>query len=351
MDIKRTPVKAPLPCYALEYDSLLEKCQACPHQSGCRDKVGERVGMVEIGKLEYALIPKAFSGRKMRNEDPDFVQMQEVYVQCHNAVFDEDTRDLVSPHRHAIAERAEEANLSIRTFMLSCMFGHKSTSENAIGHSASGRFSPKTLTYPSAPATARTYVNLCREKFGAFSLSALTALTGEDFEKNDFYRQMVSSEVIAGTYIIGWKLKNDGLPYEQLYKAKEIDLSPHWLATCPHYESLVLTAYLKEPFGSRMERRHRSAVLNVIRSMSRNKNTAKAVFYARQQAAPEAVKNTLTHFGYRMNDIEAPNEPVTDMLELWLSLARCIQQVEALKYVCGMPSVIDRIFAEAMTKF
>jgi len=351
MVIQRKPITAPLPCFALKYSAAVEKCQQCPHRTDCKAKMGDRVTMVEVSNLEFTLIPKAFGNTELKGSDPDFDMMQEVYVQCHNTVFGEDTRELVGPYKREIAARAEEANLSIRTFILACMFGYHSTKANAIGHTeaATRAFTPKTLTFPSAPATARTYTKLCREKFGAFSLSAITALSGEDFAKNDFTKQMLTSEVTAGTFIIGWKLKNDGLPYRELFSNKEVDLSPHWLATCPHYEEIVLKPYTKEQFGSRMERRHRSAVIHVIRDMGRNRNTAKAVFYARQLAAPESVKQVLGFFGYRSHDIESVNKPVTDMLTMWLDLARCIQQVEAMKYVNGLPSHIDRIFSGSVS--
>lgn len=348
MDIERTPINAPLPCYAQGHNSALPKCQACPHKTGCSALAGDRAGVIEVGNLQYNLIPEKFGVKVVESEDPEFAMLQEVYVLCHNTVFKEDTRDSVAPYRRDIAARAAEAKLSIRTFMLSCMFGHLSTAENAVGHTESKTraFTPKSLTYPSAPATARAYVSLCREKFGAFSLSAMTALTGEDFAKNDFESQMLASETTAGTYIIGWKLRNDGEPYQSLYESKEIDLNPYWLATCPHYEELILRRHFKEPYGSRLERSHRSAVGHAIRDMTRTRNVAKAVFYARQKAAPAAVKSALAFFGYRTCDFEVKDVPVTDMLKHWLDLSRVIQHVEALKYVNGEPSLLDRVLIE-----
>lgn len=351
MDIKRIPISAPLPCYAAAYSSIDAKCASCAHAHGCQELSGDKAARVTVANLRFSLIPPKFGKLDLDHEDPDYGAMQEIYVMCHNAVFGADTRDLVGPYRRDIAARAKEAELSLRTFMLACMFGHKSTSENAVGHTETKtrKFSPKSLTYASAPTSARAYAKLCRDAFGAFSLSALTALSGDDLKTNDFEHQMLTSETCAGTYIVGWKLKHDGEPYKSLYADREINLNPYWLATCPHYDELVLRPHLSNPYGSKLEQRQRSAVVHAVRNMSRSKSTAKAVFYARQTVAPTAVKNVLAFYGYRADDFEIDDTPVTDMLQLWLALSRVILHMEALKYVIAEPSALDRVFAEPRT--
>lgn len=345
MPLERTPFKAPLPCYGLELDMAQAQCRKCPHQDGCRQLMSNRTGRVTLDKLEWRLVPKHFGVELevLASDDPDRHRINRVYQECYPIIFKRRAPDTTGRFDASIEKNASEAGCSIRVYILSNMVGWTRRNEIAGDHDPEARmldFSARRLTEKNAVERAKTYSSMCRRSFGTFSPSALETLVGDEIVQHEYDSRMFNSEVIAGSFVIGHKIRHHGSGFEQLFRSKETSLDEIWLAIEPEYMQRVLE-WRKEQTRPSIQR-HRQSVMMAHGSMKKNKEYVLAAFEARQKVMHRAVETVLGHYGYRPEDFEMEAAPVTNAMRFWVLLGRAVCHMECVSYVQGRPSYFDR---------
>lgn len=342
-----TPKEAPLECFALEYNGADPTCLACPHVAECKRHMLSRLDRIPLSKASYRVLPEAYDVRfNIDADDPEAPEIQRVYILCYETVFGKKPHDYnVGKHAAQIVELARRADCSLRLFMLANMVGHQRMQKEIIAKTALAKTKPfrvYLLTEDKALERARLYAELCRKEFGTFTLGSLSAMSETSYEDNDLDTRLLNSEVTAGRWLVGHKIIHEGPPYELFYECEEMNLDPHWLAMDDNYHALVLKDEKKRNRGSQELRRHRYAVVQAIGFLKRHRNVAITTFRARQRILPQAVSRVLEHFGYKPDDFEVKDEPITNPMELYVLLGRAIQHFNLLAYLHGEKSLFNR---------
>jgi len=268
--------------------------------------------------------------------DPDAVVMEEVYQFCHQWVFEHKAPGKIGLNRRAILERVRESETSIKLFFLANMLAWQQSHETEPFHA-------KVLTGDFAVHQVKTFAASCRKQFGAFDTTTLDRLMGSDVAKQDFEGLLLSSEMTAGNFIIGYKMFHSGTVSQTLYREKEGTLHPYWLAVEQTYYDDLLHQHIRRPDPnlSPVLAKHRWNTLHILGQLKRHSRQAVAVFLARERIMPEAVKRVLVQHGYAPEDFMIERRIVTSPLKFWSRLAVAIQQVELLDFVDGNPSIFD----------
>jgi hypothetical protein len=340
-----TPQRAPLSCFGLEHQAADPRCVRCPYQADCRRHMGFRLNRVPLSQATFSFLPAGYEARfsGVDDEDPETPELERVYALCHETVFGRSPADCrMSRHRETILANVRRADCSLRLFLLANMVGHQKMENERVAATALApirRFGIRLLTDSRAVERARMYAELCRKQFGTFTLSTLMTLSERNTDDNDLEQRLLDSEVTAGRWLIGHKIHHEGPPYALFYEREEMKLDPYWLAIEDSYKTLVLDH--SEP-DSREQRRHRHAVAQTIGYLKRHRNISAAVFKARQEIMPQALSRVLEHYGYRPEDFEIEDKPVTDPLEIWVTLGLAIQHFNLLNYLHGEPSLFNR---------
>jgi hypothetical protein len=164
--------------------------------------------------------------------------------------------------------------------------------------------------------------------------------------RQDFESNLLSSEIVAGAWIVNYKLFHTGNLLERLYTEKETVLNPYWLAIEPSYQEQVLTPYRdnKNEDYSPVLRRHRWNTIQVLSKLKKQDRKAIAVFSARERIMPEAIRRVLGQRGLRAEHFQVENVPVVNAIKFWVRLGIAIQHYECLKFVDNCPSIFDRYF-------
>lgn len=347
----RIPIEAPLPCYGMELNQADPECQACPHQDGCREKMGSRLTRTDLSKVVWDLVPeKLFTVNPTNLDDPEIPSIEGAFKECFQLVFERRPRrhNSASQYSRQIINAAKELNFSIRLFMLANMVGWRRINdvhqeENAEVDSINTEFHAKLLSYKSASKRAESYADYCRQKFGVFSVQTLNLVdTSRKIVKNSIEERMLHSEIEAGRYIVSYKLNNGGPPFEDLFSDKELSLDPYWLAIEKRYYEAVLEKHTRKPYGTRAQNFHRHDVNQVLTFLKKYIAEARLAFLIRQHIMPMAVERVLHYFGYGLKDFTAPMEPVKDPLMFWNRLGRAISYYNCWLFVTGEPDSIYR---------
>lgn len=335
---------APLPCFALEFNAADPKCVKCPHNVRCQQFMRTRLNRIPLSKATFRVLPEAYELRfNVEADDPETPELQRVYILCYLTVFGKEPSDYnMGRHREAILTNVRHAGCSLRLFLLANMMGHQLMQKEIVTKTPLARsklFKLHQLTESRAVERASMYADLCQKEFGTFTLSALNTLTETNNEANDIERRLLNSEVTAGRWLVGYKIHHGWSPYELFYESEEMNLDPYWLAIDDGYKKLVLD---KKPRTSHEIKRHRYSVVQTIGFLKRHRNIAAAVFRARQEMMPQAVARVLDHYGYQADDFEVENTPITNPLELWVTLGRAIQHFNLLNYLHGGKSIFNK---------
>lgn len=255
--------------------------------------------------------------------DPELNELQQLYERCYMTIFERAPTDRLDrrPRAAEILQAAcEQTGCTLRMFMLASMFGHRATAPNR-------NFYANALLGPYAIRRAELYRGACSKTFGTFDLQALTTIMkGHD---QGLEAKMLNSEIIAGQWIVGYKLRYPGAYGVPFYQSKELALDPYWLAVEDSYIRLVLLPNRDTRTDIPELNRHRFAVSKIhheLKKDSRRKGRqTKAIFGIRERNAPEAVKRVLSHFGFSPNDFTTRAPEVTNMMAFWGQLSTAMK--------------------------
>ena len=340
--MERTSQKAPKPCFGLEHNRHDPECQACPHFDACLAHSASRVDKVALNKVQFDIVPEPFRKHQYDMDDPELPFLQRTYTDCFSSVFHKNASDNVSRFKAEIASNALKASCSLRMFMLANMVAHEVAEKEVVIHTERARavpFRAKLLTGDLSVKRAKTYQQLCRDRYGTFSLNSLQVLSNED--KDDLEKSMALSELSAARWIIRYKI-HCGTPREEslkaLYESEELQLDPEWLALEETYEELVLKPFIEHPSGTQAVQRHRYSVLQVYKHYKHHITSARIAWLTRQSVLPDTVLEVISSFGYDPSDFLYPRDPVRKPMSFWMELSLAIRHNHCWRFLQGEPS-------------
>jgi len=339
----QVPQKAPLPCYGLEHNRSDPMCQKCPHFDGCLEHMGSRADKVPLNRVRFNILPEKFRQHIYDLDDPELPFLQRIYSDCYLTVFHRNPTDNVGQYKEKVAANARAASCSLRMFILANMVAHEVHEQEVIEHTEKMRSAPfrvKLLTGDFAVKRAQTYQQLCRDRYGSFTLKSLDVLTDEDRHPADSV--MERNETTAALWLVRFKIfkgvQRDPT-FLAFYEAKEFELDPEWLALEENYERLIFNPHTKKQTGTEAVRRHRFNVGMVLGHYKKHPALAREAWLARQEVLPATLSTVLSRFAYRPEDFLYPRDPITDIMGFWLELGMVIRHNQCWKYLEGEPSL------------
>lgn len=322
MKIQRIPLKIPLDCYGLELDLAEAACQACPHQAGCREMMGDRFETVTLDRAAIDLHPAAHAPA-LDLDQAARGDLEAEYQRCARLIF----RRPLSPLYHvsgaaaAIAASAKALRTTPKLFMLAVMLAYRDT----------GRvFYPAMLVSGGAQARARGLLARCVNLYGTAELATLGRVGDDDLPGRDLAARLWRSEVEAGAWVLGFKLRSQGKAAEALYQAMELRLDPSWLAVEPSYRPILEDSSGHGSVTPEV-RDHRASVALVRGQLARHPARARQVLRLRNKEAARAISHVLNNHGYTTADFTT-TRPITDMIKLWTGLALAIEHLRCLRF-------------------
>jgi hypothetical protein len=344
--MERIAKETPKPCFAVEFDLSSKICQDCEVQQQCFEALGVRRNKITLDKVVFSVVPPEYGLSTLDTaDDPELSNIERTYMVCHQTIFGCRPRDSVGKHKRAVIAKFREAGCSIRLFMLTNMLAYKLQreirAETEEGNSST-RYRAVLFTHASAIKRVNAYRDLCRKEFGTFDLKSLDTLTESDYAEADLEKRMLRSEIDAGKFIMGYKIRHSGPAWEALYLSEETMLDPYWLATEDTYEKTILNPYLAGNKGSKDEARLRYSVTQIVAQMKKKKDWGIAVFQARERIMQKAVVQVLNAYSFDPRDFETDQEVITNPLEFWVFVARAAQQFNCIKFLEGESSMFKR---------
>jgi hypothetical protein len=275
--------------------------------------------------LSFSLTPELLQLKAPR--DPEASEIQALYERCYLTIFGAMPKDRLD-------DLVKETGCSLKLCMLAAMRGHHETSPQLS-------FYANMLLGPSAISRTLLYRKACANEFGTFDLEALDSIT--DSRNKGLEARILNSEIIAGTWVVGFKMRCSG-PYGlPLYNAKELCLDPYWLAIEPSYGRLVLEPNLTNPTTVSELKQHRYDVSRTLVELKRHRQKARSVFSIREKIAPEAVDRVLNHFGFQAADFTTSEPVVSDLLKFWGRLALALKNHFVSRFVDGDRSALTHL--------
>ena len=287
------------------------------------------------------VINRGLSIDEVYRADLDRADIEKVYAFCHEWVFDFQPRNRIGKHRDKVLQRAAEAEVNLRLFLLANLYAWKLTT---VGNRP---FPTGTLGLEAAVKCVRAYSAACRERFGTFDVSSLNQLLGERDSLGWVEDKLFRSEVIAGSWIVNYKIFNSGDLPQKLYTEHELALNPYWLAVEETYWNTVYHDYINRPPDPSLPPvllRHRFDVAQVLGKLKTRPREGLHIFIAREQVMPRAVREVLSLRGLEPGDFQIDGtKPVHNAFKFWARLAAAIQQYECLNFVDKLPSKFDAL--------
>jgi len=306
---KQTP---PLKCYGLEHAAADPVCKACPHASACAKAGKSREGKVKLSQTHYTLT----CGSRLEARDPD-QDFDALYASCYTIVFKktaDNWKHRIPDAATRVAANAAEAKCSIRLFVTTVMAAFNDASPDR-------RFFCNMLVGPASVRTVVAYRKVAAARYGVFDFSTLGELSGT---VENLPECLSISEELAGRWIIGHRLRNEGSPFDSLFSSRELGLDPRWLATEPVYFSWV--ARQPRPSDEIAAHRKRVAMLD-----------GEAYTRARSAIMPAAVDKVLQRFAVNSNDFMC-DATVSNGLLLWAKLGSALKHLVCLRMLNGEES-------------
>jgi hypothetical protein len=316
-NVSRVAVEVPLQCYGVEYDRADSMCQKCPHAKSCSGISQTRRGKVKLNKVEFDFVPADLSKFSVQETD----DVEALYRLCFRLVFGDEQPDSLRKFQdadHRLMLAAEQARCSTKLFMMCVMLARRQLAPGT-------RFYASYLFAKGAGGLVNEYRDMARDKYGTFDSQTLGSLTGGD-ELTKAKVRLMNSEVLAGMWIVGHKLRFSGSPTEMFYAENELKLDPAWLCLEPTYYEW----HDRHPPVSAAIQKHRADVHRTNGWLRKRKDVATAYFELRSSMFKRAVDEVLDRQGFRSEDFEAP-ELVTDAVRFWGRLGLAIQHVNCLQ--------------------
>jgi len=186
----------------------------------------------------------------------------------------------------------------------------------------------------------KQYREIITQQFGNFDEWSLNQFMTT--ESKDSESVLLSSEILVGNWIIGYKLKNGGPIFDRIFVDLEDRLHPLWLALEPTYYELVFEPWLKTRHGTEVQNKKRVLVSKILGELKSGSKRAIAAFKSRESIMSSALQTVLNQRGFDLDDFELEN-PVKEVLPFWNRLGLAIQHLYCLKYYDGDTTALAKL--------
>jgi hypothetical protein len=329
-----------MPCYGLEQNPYNPQCPACPHKRSCAELMGDLADRVKVTEAKFRFMPPALERRYTTDDsfrlDIDRENVEKVYAFCYEWVFAKKPRRGLGSLKPLVLTRVRLAETSIKLFFLSNLYGWRQSHQT--------EFHPKLLTTDRAMRVFREYASACETRYGVFDTTSLDKLTAREGDAASIEDRLYHSEVIAGSWVVNYKLFHSGGLAPKLYRECEEALHPYWLAIEPSYYTWVFHDHLEfpDPHLTATTKNHRCNVAHILAKLKTHPRDAFMVFTLRERIMPRAVATVLSARNFKPEDFLIHDDyPVTNSIKFWVQLASAIQQWECLKFVNKLPSAFN----------
>ena len=314
-----------------------------------------------LDKVQFDIVPSQFRMESFEMDDPELPHLQRLYSDCYSSVFHRNPTDNITKFREEVARNAQLADCSVRLFIMANMVAHTEHEKSVIGHTAKQRaaqFSAKLLTGNLSVKRAQMYQEMCRDRYGTFSLSSLAVLTDVD-NYDDMESAMLRSEITAAQWLVRYKIFHSDPAEPKLYDSEELQLAPEWLATEQTYTDCVLKPYIEKTLkGTELQERHRFKVFQTLGYYKKHLASQRLAWISRQRIFPEAVRRVCSTFNHDTGDflhdrtftLDPNAVPKRSPLEFWKSLALSIRHYHCWLYVNGEQSFFTPRRNEILTR-
>lgn len=247
---------------------------------------------------------------------------EKLYQTCYTLVYPNVQPDSLYRHKNAeqrLNDIADEAGCSVRFFMLTAMLARRELAPES-------RFFANYLLGKNAAVLVKDYGSLAKKRFGSFDYESLGMLTEGGDQLTQDGRRILDSEVLAGRWILGYKIRKAGSVLQVFYNENEIRLNPVWLCLEPSYIDFhnQLEGISQEISYHRME------VRRIRRWLGKKRHVAVAYYEQRSKLFKSAVEDVLDYHGYKLDDFESA-PVVHDAVKFWSRLALAIQHLGCLR--------------------
>lgn len=262
-----------------------------------------------LKEVKFSIAPKAIEDYHFA--DPDVTRLNELYRDCHQAVFERLTKDIIvrsAEDKNHIQTAAAELGVSLKVFFLAGMLGYQ---QSFPGQTMSPRF----FFRQNVANYVQTYRKACTIKFACFDVEALRIISNKSI--NDIEYVLENSEVLFGDWCLGWVIKHGTAPGQRPFMLREIGFNPLWLATESSYWP-ILTQHVQKmstDVGTETAR-HRHSVVMAMKQLKSSMSHANYVFDIRKRIIPKAVRRILVDQHIDETQIDFPSE-VKRMSEFW----------------------------------
>jgi hypothetical protein len=220
--------------------------------------------------------------------------------------------------------------------MLTAMHGHKVANPHS-------RFFASMLSGNAAVNRFVRYRAAVEAEFGAFDADSLNRFTETTVADQLTERRLIDSETIAGSWIIGFKIRHSG-PFEKaLYDAMEIRLSEMWLAIEPSYAATVLIPWQSDRKGTIEQNKLRARVSMLIGELKRSRLKARAAFTAREKILPKVLETVVSQRDYNLADFTADPKLQSNPLMLWSRIGLALQHLYLSEFYHGDKRALRKI--------
>jgi hypothetical protein len=279
-----------------------------------------RRGKVPLSRVEFNLVPESLEEIQIKTSG----SVEKLYQTLFVLVYPDEKPDSLFKHKDAenrLNQIADDLGCSLRLYVLCCLLARRSLSPDA-------RFYSNYLFAKNSGDLVKEYASMAREKYGAFDYESLGKLTegGDELTKDN--QRIRDSEVLAGRWVVGYKIRKAGSPLDVFYSENEIRLDPVWLSLEPTY----IDYHNRFEGISATVHNHRMEVRRIRRWMQKRRPLAVSYFERRSQLFSDSVAEVLEFYGYTLNDFESP-PIVYDAMKFWSRLALAIQHVGCLRMV------------------
>lgn len=318
----------PLPCYGSELNLEAEKCQNCPHQAGCKDVSGKRLGRVSIDQVKFDLVPKELANIEWTAED----EFNQIYAECYRVIFAPNFDPDSLHKRHGLREKvtadAAEMRCPIRLYIMTVMWGHREKNPNA-------RFYCSMLDGTAAPRRVTAYRAEVEAQYGTFTEKTLSEYSVGSAEFKSYERSLLDSEIVAGNWITGYKIRKPGPATKAFYESNEFSMSDVWLAVEPSYYKILID-WNKTRTGTPEQTKKRVRVAKLAIELRRQRKHALAIFKLREVIMLKAIGRVIQDKGFNIKQFRVHNElRYTDTFVFWTSLGLAMQHIWCLEYLKG----------------
>lgn len=333
MDTRIAKDKFPKSCFSVEYNPEAPKCLGCELAADCKQSLG---GRIPLSAVKFNLTPEKLPVVAKLACEETAITVNETYRQSYYAVYKQwPDKDIGSRWREAL-ENSKQAGCSLKMFFTTLMAGHKLT------HPGKPFFVSMATSAGSADSVEKMK-QVCVRQSASFDATTLGIVLGEDYTNDTIDAKLLRSEVTAGLFVSGFKMRSGKSALLPLYESEEYSLDPYWLAIEPSYGKLILQPYTEAKrtgtvnvSGEIAKLRHEVAQTRAM--LVSKPRLASSVFAARERIAPEALKKVLYRHGIKPSDVYHLDEPVTDLMSVWNAVGFVLQHMECIKFLEGKPN-------------